>query len=114
MLTVLVSLVPPLIGLFFFASYSSPLVSSRSDIAPFSMRLSSSVPDIWMPLEKADARETTEGGGRVALVAREAFERLLVREGVEFVRSLDGLVPLGILAVQLWTSLVPLNSGLRY
>lgn len=46
-----------------------------------------------MPLDKADARETTEAGGRVALVARETFERLLVREGVELVCSLDGLVP---------------------
>lgn len=66
-LTELVTRTPPFAGLAFLASYSTPVVSSRSEIAPFSANGLSSRPDILMPFDRADVREATEGGGRDAV-----------------------------------------------
>lgn len=44
----------PFAGLAFFASYSSPTVSSQSEIAPFSARSSSSSPVILIALDSAE------------------------------------------------------------
>lgn len=66
-----------------------------------------------MPFERADALETTEPGGRVALVARDVADRPSVIEGVDVVRLPDGLMPSGILEDHEATSLVPVKFDLR-
>lgn len=86
-LTLLDTRTPPFSGLAFFASSSSPIVSSRSDMAPCSWRQSSLVSEILIPLERADVREKTEEGGRRTV---EECDLLVVSEGVELEPPLGG------------------------